>query len=302
MGIVLALALAAPVVGLRSDGAPPCDTAAFAHDLRALRPELTIVLLDTGQTPPPKPPPTPPVGAWIARLEGVASGQPVLRVTGNPTPLLRALSGESCGSVVEIAASIVDGLLDQIPREAPASLALAPPLRPSLAIWFGGGVLQGPIQWVPSIALGLRLTLADWEIVGAADLGVLATSPLSTMDEGMVGNYKALPFDFEIGGGYAPRLWLGTVSLDVLTGPSMVRVWTKGSPLFSTQAGGTREAFVALAAGYTIDLPARFFVGARIEERWSPAQARFSVTGSTDSVVTRTWAFTAALLVGWRIF
>jgi len=294
MAIVLALALAAPVVSLQSDGAPPCDTAAFAHDLRALQPELTIVVLDAGQTPPAE--------AWIARLEGVASGQPVLRVTGNPTPLLRALSGESCRPLVEIAASIVDGLLDQLPREASASLVFATPFHPALGIWFGGGVLQGPIQWVPSIALGLRLTLGDWEIVGASDLGMLATLPLSTSDEGMVGNYTALPFDFEIGGGYAPRLWLGTVMLDALTGPSVVRVWTKGSPLFGSQAAVTLEAFVGLAAGYTIDLPARFFVGIRVEERWSPAQAHFSVEGGTDAVVTRAWTFTAALLAGWRVF
>ena len=302
MGMVLALALAAPVVSLQTDGAPPCDTAAFAHDLRALRPELTIVLLGAGQTPPPTLPPEAPVDAWIARLEGIASGQPVLRVTGNPTPLLRSLSGESCRPVVEIAASIVDGLLDQIPREPSASFVSATALRPSLGIWFGGGVLQGPIEWVPSIALGLRLTIGDWEIVGVSDLGMLATLPLSTSDEGPVGNYTALPFDFEIGGGYAPYLGLGTLSLDALTGPSIVRVWTKGSPLFDSQARVTLEPFVALAAGYTIDLPARFFVGVRVEERWSPTQGPFTVEGGTDSVVTRAWTFTTALLAGWRLF
>jgi hypothetical protein len=300
VGLVLALALAAPVVSLQSDGAPPCDTAAFAHDLRPLRPELTIVALDGGQAPPTGVPNT-----WTARLEGVASGQPVLRVTGGPTPLLRPLSAESCGSVVEIAASIVDGLLDQLPREASASLASEIPLHPSLGIWLGGGVLQGPIPWVPSIALGLRLTLGDWEIAGASDLGTLATLPLSTIDEGVVGSYKALPFDFEIGGGYAPHLGPGNLMLDALIGSSVVRVWTQGSPLFGSGDRVTLEPFVGVAAGYTIDLPARFFVGARIEERWSPTQAHSSVegeTGGSDSVVTRTWTFTADLLAGWRAF
>ena len=302
MGIVLTLALAAPVVGLQSDGAPPCDTAAFAHDLRALRPELTIVaLLDSAGTSPQKLLRRSMRGlhAWRAS----PPGQPILRVTGNPTPLLRALSEESCSSVLEIAASIVDGLLDELPREPSASLASAAPLHPWLGIWFGSGVLQGPIQWVPSIALGARLALGDFEIVGASDLGVLATLPLSTsLEAPTVFDYKALPFDFEIGGGYAPHLWLGNLTLDALIGPSVVRVWTKGSPLFSTQAPVTLEPFVAFAAGYTIDLPARFFAGFRVEERWSPTQARFSVEGGTDSVVTRTWTFTTELLAGWRIF
>jgi hypothetical protein len=292
VGIVFALVLTAPVVSLQSDGAPPCDTAAFAHDLRALWPELTIVALEAGQTPP--------VNAWLARLEGVASGQPVLRVTGNPTPLLRALSGESCSSVVEIAASIVDGLLDELPREASAFLASATPLRPSLGIWLGGGVLQGPIQWVPTVSLGVRLRLGHFELVGASELGALATQPLSTPDGGR-GNYKALPFDFEGGGGWAPHLWLGNLSVDFLSGPSIARVWAKGSPLFGTQTVVTLEPFVALAAGYTIDLPARFFAGVRIEERWSPTQAHFSVD-SSSAVATRIWAFNASLLAGWRVF
>ena len=298
MGLVLALALAAPVVSLQSDGAAPCDTAAFAHDLRALRPELTILALDGGQRSPPEVP----ADGWLARLEGVGSGHPVLRVTGAPTPLLRGLPAEGCRSAVEIAASIVDGLLEQLPREAPASLISAAPLHPSLGIWLGAGVLQGPIDWVPSFALGLRLTLADWEIAGMSDLGLLSTLPLSTADEGVVGTYKALPFDFEIGGGYAPRLGPGRLMLDALTGLSAVRVWTEGSPLFGNHDRVTVELFVAAAAGYTVDLPDRFFVGARVEERWSPSQAESSVTGGTNSVTTRIWAFSAALLAGWLFF
>lgn len=299
MGLVLALVLAAPVVSLQSDGAPPCDTAAFTHDLHALRPELTIVPIDASQTPPATLPP----GTWVARLVGVDSAQPVLRVTGNPTPLLRALSARSCRSAVEIAASIVDGLLDQLPREASASLAVANPLHPSLGIWFGGGILQGPLQWVPSIALGLRLSLGDWEIAGTSDLGTLATRPFVTDRPNATFNYKALPFDFEIGGGYAPHLGPGNLMLDAFIGPSAVHLWTKGSPLFQTQSPVTLEPFVALAAGYTLDLPARFFVGVRVEERWSPLQATFSVIdGHPGSVSTRVWTFTAALLAGWRFF
>ncbi len=67
MGIVLALVLSAPVVGVQSDGTAPCDTSGFARDLRALRPELTIVLL----------PGLAPVGSWRASLEGLGSNQSV---------------------------------------------------------------------------------------------------------------------------------------------------------------------------------------------------------------------------------
>jgi hypothetical protein len=306
VGIILALTLAAPVVGLQSDGAVPCDASAFARDLRTLRPELTVVPLDGSQVPP--------AGAWIAHLEGLLTGQPLLRVTGSPTPLVRALPGQDCRRVVEIAASIIDGLLDELPheppREGPEASVAAVHWRPSLGIWFGAGVLQGPIKWVPSIALGLRLGLGDWEVVGASDLGFLAALPFATSDVGVRGPpctvadcfYRALPFDFEIGGGYAPRLGPGNLSLDALAGPSVVHAWAKGSPLFSTGDKVTLVAFVALAAGYTIDLPARFFVGARVEERWSPVQPKFDVDGASDSVDTRIWTFTSAIFAGWRFF
>ena len=67
MGIVLALVLAAPVVGVQSDGTAPCDTTGFAKALRALRPELEIVPVASGTEVP--------AGAWFARIEGLAGVQ-----------------------------------------------------------------------------------------------------------------------------------------------------------------------------------------------------------------------------------
>ena len=296
MGIVLALALSAPVVGVRTDGAAPCDTNAFARELRALRPELAIAPIDAELSAPAE--------AWLASLEGVPSNQAVLRVTGNPTPLVRSLAGQDCRRAVQIAASIVDGLLDQLPREAPEPFGVSSALRPSLGILGGVGVLQGPIDWVPSFALGLRLTLGVWELVGAADIGTLATLPLVTADQGSVGLYKALPFDFEAGVGYAPRFGPGSFSLDALIGLSVVRVWTTARPpaLFNSKSQLSVEAFFGLAAGYTLELPARFSVGIRLEERWSPSQATVSVDVGPDSVVTRAWVFAPTLFAGWRFF
>ncbi len=113
-----ALALAAPSGGVQSDGTASCDSNGFARALRALRPELEIVPVDSQLTASAVVPRLP-IGAWLAQIEGLQSDQAVLRVTGNPTPLLRPLPGQDCLRVVQIMASIVDaGFSDQLPNPA----------------------------------------------------------------------------------------------------------------------------------------------------------------------------------------
>jgi hypothetical protein len=307
MGIVLAMALAAPVVGVQTDGIAPCDTNAFDRDLRTLRPELEILPLHGAPAEARLSAP----GTWLASIEGVSSNQPVLRVTGNPTPLLRSLPAQDCRRVVEIAASIVDGLLDQLPNPARdiGSFEVAATTRISLSAWVGAGTLQGPIAWMASLALGARLGLGAFEIVGSADVGFPPASlPLATLDQGSVGSYQATPVDLEAGGGWSPRLGPGRVSLDGFVGAALAIVSTRAGSeaLFSTQPQLIAELFLAAAAGYALDLSDRFSVGLRVEERWAPVQANATVNGESpaeaDQVVTRRWSFGATLTAGWRFF
>jgi hypothetical protein len=304
MGIVLAMLVTAPVVVVvQTDGTAPCDTKAFARALATLRPDLQIVSLDSTSTVP--------AGAWRARIEGLGFAQATLQVSGSATPLQRSLAGQECARALETAASIVDGLLEQLPDPASErTLSLAPPQRPkSLSVLIGVGFLQSPIQSVAAFALGTRLGLGQLELVGSIDVGLQASIPLATEDEGPVGTYHAVPVDLEVGAGWGPRLGPGRLSLDGLVGVVLANVWTTaaaGAPkhLFDAESKIATAAYLAASASYVFDLPARFFVGVRIEERLSPEPVTVSVDGAvaSDRVVTRVWSFTATGLLGWRLF
>jgi len=302
MGIVLALVLTAPMVGVQTDGTVPCDAKGFARALATLRPELEIVPLDFASSAP--------AGAWLARIEGLESDQAVLRVSEGPTPLVRSLTGEDCTRALQTAASIVDGLIEQLPnprldsgpRRAPATR------RTSLSAWLGAGILQGPIQWVPSFALGARFGLGWVELVGSIDVGLPASFPLATVDEGPVGSYQAVPIDLELGAGWGPRLGPGRMSVDGSVGLALASFSTNPLPgnahLFEIQSQIAAQFFLAASAGYVFELPAHFFVGPRIEERWAPGHSTVTVEGAVagDHVMTRVWTFTATGVAGWRFF
>jgi hypothetical protein len=298
--ILLALVLAAPVVAVQSDGAAPCDTAAFAKELRTLRPELAVLSLETNAAVP--------IDSWRASLEGMATDQAALRVTGRRLTVLRPLPGQDCEWVVRTAASIIDGLLDELPL---MTAQLEPARRSSrtnieLSGWIGAGVAQGPLQWGPTFDVGGRLLFwRSAEVIAGADIGLPATTPLATVDEGLLGNYRVLPFDLELGAGYGPRLGPGRLSLDLLIGLSFAEVWTNvpgTEPLFGRTNDLATEFFLAPRVSYAIDLPLQTFIGLSAEERGSPARAAVTVVGGTSSVMTRTWTLASTIFFGRRFF
>ena len=140
-----------------------------------------------------------PRGAWLASIEGISSEQPVLRVTGSPTPLLRSLPAQDCERVVEIAAAIVDGLPrsasesgpgHRIPRggrdPAPAALGLA--RRRDTARPHRSGCLRSRSE--------LRLGLKSFELAGLSGRRLAAGQPPArdgrTRDSSRC-NYQAIP-------------------------------------------------------------------------------------------------------------
>ena len=142
-----------------------------------------------------------------------------------------------------------------------------------------------------------------------ADVGLPASTPLATLDEGPVGSYQALPIDLEIGGGWSLRLGPGRLSLDGLIGLGLVSVSASVPPppaggVFGAQPQLSKELFLGAAAGYVVELPLRFFVGVRVEERWAPAQVTVNVADAPRGfqVDTRRWTFTSTVIVGWRFF
>ncbi len=114
---------------------------------------------------------------------------------------------------------------------------------------------------------------------------------------------QVLPFDFEAGGGWAPRLGPGKLSLDASVGLAVARVSDSVSPsqpLFGRQDQLTVAPFFALAQGYTLDLPARFFVGLRAEERLAPPTTVGVIGALKDRVVTRVVSVTGRVVLGFR--
>ncbi len=73
---------------------------------------------------------------------------------------------------MQTAASIVDGLLDQLPSTDVGPLASPVRVRASLSAWLEYGALLGPVSWVQSFAFGASLGFGPWEGVFLADIGL----------------------------------------------------------------------------------------------------------------------------------
>ncbi len=248
-----------------------------------------------------------PIGAWLAQIEGLQSDQAVLRVTGNPTPLLRPLPGQDCLRVVQTAASIVDGLLDQLPNPArdvgPLGNSGALPAALSRLAWRGHPARPHRVGALVRARDAVRAGVT--RLVGSVDVGLPASIPLVTEDQApeAVGSYQAIPIDLELGAGWGPRLGPGRLSLDGSVGVAIAIVCVR-APTPGQQVPA--QFFLAPGVGYTFELPAHFLVGIRLEERWAQAQSRVALPLNEgipgNEVVTRVWTFTSTAIVGYRFF
>ena len=280
-----------------------CGSEALATALRAQRPTAVVRLWRSSQGGE-----QPPGDAVRVRL--LAGGMTVrLEVSGAGSSVLRDSSPvETCERNVELAALIVDGALDEVrvEEEAPRVDLLAPPvpLRKLLQIGaaVGGGVEQGPSDFVAAIDVEGFARYRFFEVTLDADVGLPDSTALSST---LMYNtsLSVTSLTLALGFGLAPRLGPGRAFADLLLGLALdfaSASSTHDDALFSSSPQTSVEPFVGLRLGYFLDLPFGLFLQGRAEERLAFGQTDFSVAGSSTIVNTRTWTFQALGLLGYR--
>jgi hypothetical protein len=307
--LLLALTLGAgPELWVETVGfdAPACDSAALASAIRAQRPGALVHVSSAGQ-----------------RIEGIEhaqadailvrlaarGGDALLEVTGAGRAITRTLpAAAGCERSVAIAALIVDGALDDLgatDRAPPVVGLTAPtPAREGVEVGaaLGAGIEQGPLGFVAALDAEALSRYRAYELTLDVGLGLPASTPLTvTSPEAGNGTLTLTSLAAELGVGVAPRFGPGRPTVDLLLGASVFFGSATVSPSVFQRASQTSvEFFGGLRIGYAIDLPAGFFLSARGEERFAPAQATFEVVGANPSVATRTWSFQALGLLGYR--
>lgn len=298
-------------VTTRGFDTPACDATAFAAAIHTQRPTETV-----HPWQPEAHVETPPKGAIVVTLvarDGVA----VLEVTGGAAPIVRTLAeAVDCKRDVEIAALIVDGALDdlRVSQAAPKvdSLAAPVPFRSLVqaGVAFGAGVEQSPSGWVASLDIEGVARYRFYELTLDVDLGLPSSTSFAIANpETGTGSLSVTSLSAELGIGVAPRLGPGRASLDALLGVSVAFATASDSSsskaVFQNASETAVDFFTGLRAGYVLELPRGFILGARAEERLAPRQAAFGVVGtnpSTFSVNTRAWTLQTLGLVGYRFF
>lgn len=280
-----------------------CDSAALASAIRAQRPSAAVHPWDPDARD--ASPGGRAIRVRVVRERGVTH----LDVTGAGAAMSRVLPPvDDCKRDVEIAALIVDNALDELRvSEAPevGSLAAPVPLRSRLEVGaaVGGGVEQGPFGVVAAVDVGAVARYRFVELTLDADVGLPSSSgELPNAPEQGFSTVSATSLALELGIGLAPRLGPGRASVDAVLGLSLA--FASASPvqqavLFRPASQTVSEGFGGLRLGYVLDLPHSFFVGARVEERFAPAQTDFGVAGDS-SIATRTWTFNGLFLLGYR--
>jgi hypothetical protein len=280
-----------------------CDSAALASAIRAQRPSAAVHPWDPDARD------ASPGGRAIRVRVVRGGGATHLDVTGAGAAISRVLPPvDDCKRDVEIAALIVDNALDELRvSEAPevGSLAAPVPLRSRLEVGaaIGGGIEQGPFGVVAAVDVGAVARYRFVELTLDADVGLPSSSTLPNAPEAGSDSVAATSLGLELGIGLAPRIGPGRASVDALLGLSVTfataSAATPTAALFRPGSQTVSEGFGGLRLGYVLDLPHSFYVGARVEERFAPAQTDFGVAGDSREF-TRTWTFDGLFLLGYR--
>jgi hypothetical protein len=232
-----------------------------------------------------------------------------LDVTGRGASISRVLPPvDDCKRDVEIAALILDNALDELRvSEAPDVGSLAAPVpfrsRAFVGAAFGGGLEQGPFGLVAALDVSGVARYRFVELTLDADLGLPSSSELANRPEAGSDSVSATSLGLELGIGLAPRVGPGRASVDAVLGLSLTfpsaSAATSDAVLYRPATQTVSEGFGGLRLGYVLDLPRSLYVGARVEERFAPAQTAFGVPGDA-SLATRTWTLQALVLLGYR--
>jgi hypothetical protein len=271
----------------------PCRVAGLAAAVRVLRPDAALV---AGKRPRPSD-----LEADISDTSGALT----LTVRGEGKPLIRSLppAGPSCEATVQTAALMIDRYLDELNERAEEVRIeeLGHPSRPDLALGvsLGASVVQAPVALSPGLDLELdfRLGLALLSLGGEVNLA--QSDSAATVSA----TYHLQPAALWLALGVAPRLGPGRFVAQASLGLTLVWATIESSAApFQKQQGHAVDPFVGLRVGYVLDLPARFSLALRYEERWVPRPTAFSVEGFAGSVSVRRFAGDLTLMAGYSLF
>jgi hypothetical protein len=293
--LFIAVPPSAPTVFLSVDvdAESPCRVAGLAAAIRALRPDAALV---AGKRPLPSD-----LEAEITE----SSGALTLSVRGEGKPLTRSLppAGPSCEATVQTAALMIDRYLDELNERAEEVRIeeLSHWSRPDLAliVSLGASVVQAPVGWSPGLDLGLDLRLGLALLSLGGEVNLAQSDSAATVG----GTYHLQPAAAWLAAGVVPRLGPGRLLVQGSLGLALVwaTIDSPGAP-FQRQQGHAVDLFVGLRVGYVLDLPARFSLALRYEERWVSHPTSFSVEGFPGSVSVRRFAGDLALMAGYSLF
>jgi len=280
-----------------------CDSAALASAIRAQRPSAAVHPWDPDARD------ASPAGRAIRVRLVREGGATHLDVTGAGAAISRVLPPvDDCKRDVEIAALIVDNALDELRvSEAPEVGSLAAPVpfrsRVEVGAAVGGGVEQGPFGVVAAVDVSGVARYRFVELTLDADVALPSSSTTQNFPEAGNDSVSATSLGLELGIGLAPRIGPGRASVDALLGLSVTfataSAATGGAVLFRPASQTVSEGFGGLRLGYVLDLPHSFYAGARVEERFAPAQTKFGVAGDAPAT-TQSWTFQGLFLIGYR--
>jgi hypothetical protein len=293
--LALLLAVSAPTLWLKVDVGPdsPCRVEALAAALRVQRPDTGLAL---GSRP----------NAFDLEADLTeSSGTLTLTVRGPGKPLTRVLPAPSatCEETLQTAALMIDRYLDELHADAEEAhiehLVRGP--GPRLQLLFGPSVAQAPAGLSPGLTLELDLRSRLFLLSLGGEASLSQKKAIASFD----GAYDLTPAAAWLAAGVAPRLGPGRVLVQASFGLTLLWVGIQSSlspPLPHQHGGNAVDPFLGLRAGYAFDLPARFSLVLRYEERFVPAPTTFSVDGYPGSVSVRSFSGDLALMAGYAFF
>jgi hypothetical protein len=291
----LALVLGtSPTLWLRVEVSPesPCRVEALAAAVRLQHPDVALSLG--------KRPSASDLEAEI--VESTATFTLTVRGQGKPLSRLLPSPGTSCSETMQTAALMIDRYLDELHANAEEARVadLVRAAGPQLSLLLGPSLVQAPagLDFGLTVEVDFRVGLLLLSLGGEGNLA-------QTKSITAFGGYHLTPAATWLAAGVAPRLGPGRLLFQGSFGLSLlwVSVQSDLSHVPHEHNGNAVDPFVGLRVGYVLDLPARFSLALRYEERFVPAPTTFSVEGYPGySVSVRSFSGDVALMVGYAFF
>jgi hypothetical protein len=295
LALVLAVSPASPSIWIRVDIAAnsPCSASALVAAIRVQRPDASILLGPRPGTQGIEADFTESAGTYTLSVRG--AGKPLDRVL--PTP------GSTCEETLETAALMIDRYADELHADAgqPQIEDLGAATKRRFWLFFGPSLVQAPagLSFGLTLEVDWRLSLLLLSLGGEANLA--QEEAVASFD----GAFRLTPAATWLAAGVAPRLGPGRIVAQASFGLSLLWVDIQSfstPPLPHQRNGNAVDPYVGLRVAYVLDLPLRFSLALRFEERFVPAPTSFFVEGYPGSVSVRSLSGDLALLAGYSFF